>query len=308
MKEAKLSTRKILASSTLDETFWPVAAKAAASMQRARVLRQVPRMATAFGAKVLVKKRRHAASGALIRLEFDERWDDGVYLGLSDQVSDGHLVYVDGVFTHTKNVRDKAKLTDAGTHRDEGGEQPGGPLGFEPEGISPSVSRRRIVGKSAPRVAVLEGHEEAYDDDLVSDRGEMSDLEEDEEEQDLGKNVMPPRVAVLGVRAGHNGGVVIEQSEEVLDPEDYAKEILYEEEEIDEAVVKRLFDLLPNQRFPRVTADSEVIKMRQKAWASGVYRHGGVLGLRNSSKGFPYSTRLINLYIQKKLGLDATCP
>ena len=306
VKEAKLSTRKILASSTLDKSFWPVAAKAAASMQRAPVLRQVPRMATAFGAKVLVKKRRYAASGALIRLEFDERWDDGVYLGLSDQVSDGHLVYVDGVFTHTKNVRDKAKLTDAGTHRDEGGEQPGGPLGFEPEWISTPISKRRIVGKSAPRVAVFEGHEEAYDDDLVSDRGEMSDLEVDEEEQDLCKYVMPPRVAVLDVRAGHNGGGAIEQSEEVLDPEDYAKEILYEEEEIDEAVVKRLFDLLPKQRFPREIADSEVIKMRQKAWASGVYRHGGVLGLRNSSKEFPYSTRLIKLYIQKKLGLDAT--
>ena len=117
VKEVKLATRKILSTSTLDKTFWPVAAKAAASMQRARVLRQVPRMATAFGAKVLVKRRRYAASGALIRLEFDERWTDGVYLGLSDQVSDGHLVYVDGIFTHTKNVKDKAKLVDAGDHR-----------------------------------------------------------------------------------------------------------------------------------------------------------------------------------------------
>ena len=105
VKEVKLTTRKTLASSTLDKTFWPVAAKAAASMQKARVMRQVPRMATAFGAKVLVKKRRYAASGALIRLEFDESWDDGIHLGLSDQVSDGHLVYVDGVFTRTKNVR-----------------------------------------------------------------------------------------------------------------------------------------------------------------------------------------------------------
>ena len=93
VKEVKLTTRNILSTSTLDKTFWPVAAKAAASMQRARVLRQVPRMATTFGAKVLVKKRRYAASGALIRLEFDERWTDGVYLGLSDQVHDGHLVY-----------------------------------------------------------------------------------------------------------------------------------------------------------------------------------------------------------------------
>ena len=78
-----------------------------------------------------------------------------------------------------------------------------------------------------------------------------------------------------------------------------------EEEEIDEAVVKRLFDL-PNQRFPRETEDSGVTKTSQKAWASGAYRHGGVLGLRKSSKEFPYSTRLVNQYIQGELGLSAT--
>ena len=153
--------------------------------------------------------------GALIRLEFDESWDDGIHLGLSDQVSDGHLVYVDGVFTHTKNVKDKTKLADAGEHRDEGGEDLGGPLGFEPEESSPSVARRRIIGKSAPRVAVFEGHGDVYDDDLVSDQGEMSDLEEYAEELDLGKDVMAPRAAALGVPTRYSGEVVMKEREEV---------------------------------------------------------------------------------------------
>ena len=83
VKELKLRTRKLLSTSGLEKPFWPVAAKAVASIQRARVLRQVPKMITSFWSKVLVKKRRYAASGALIRLEFEERWSDGLYLGLS---------------------------------------------------------------------------------------------------------------------------------------------------------------------------------------------------------------------------------
>ncbi|OLP89078.1 hypothetical protein AK812_SmicGene29497 [Symbiodinium microadriaticum] len=61
VKELKLRTRKTLSTSGLEKPFWPVAAKAVASMQRARVLRQVPKMITSFGSKVLVKKRRYAA-------------------------------------------------------------------------------------------------------------------------------------------------------------------------------------------------------------------------------------------------------
>ena len=44
VKELKLRTRKTLSTSGLEKPFWPVAAKAVASMQRARVLRQVPKM------------------------------------------------------------------------------------------------------------------------------------------------------------------------------------------------------------------------------------------------------------------------
>ena len=306
VKEVKLTTRKILSTSTLDKTFWPVAAKAAASMQRARILRQVPRMATAFGAKVLVKRRRYAASGALIRLEFDERWTDGVYLGLSDQVHDGHLVYVDGIFTHTKNVKDKAKLVDAGDHRDELGKGPEGLLGFEPEGGSSPMARRRIVGKSAPRVAALEGQREVYDDDLIVDLGETSDLEEEAEQLEVCLDVLSPRVACLGTssRVGEveqRGG-----QDNEMNPEDYAKEILYEEEDVDEEMIKRLFELLPSQQFARESTETSEGEMHPKAWASGAYRHGGVLGIRNSSKEFPYATRVVNQFIRTHLGEDAT--
>ena len=149
VKELKLRTRKILSMSGLEKPLWPVAAKAVASIQRARVLRQVPKMNASFGSKVLVKKRRYAASGALIRLEFEERWSEGLYLGLSDQVADGHLVYVDGTFTHTRSVRDKAKLVDAGEHQQDEDQEM---LVLE-DGQDPPARRLRIHGKSAPRIA-----------------------------------------------------------------------------------------------------------------------------------------------------------
>ena len=67
-------------------------------------------------------------------------------------------------------------------------------------------------------------------------------------------------------------------------------------------VVKRLFDLLPNQRFARKIEDPGETEITSKAWASGACRHGGVLGFRNSSEEFPNSSRLVNQYIRNRLG------
>ncbi|CAE7222038.1 GIP [Symbiodinium sp. CCMP2456] len=314
VKEVKLTTRKILSSSTLDKAFWPVAARAAASIQRARVLQQVPRMVTGFGAKVLVKKRRYAASGALIRLEFDERWAEGIYLGLSDQVSNGHRVYVDGIFTRTKNVKDKAKLVDAGDEGRDDGEKR---MGDEPE---LPRARRRIVGKSTPRVATLDRRVDlgVYDDDLPEDQEEPGvyddDLQDDQDESGEDDGLvntaesaveeahLPPRVAALDQgRAEAQTGQM-----EFIDPEDYAKEIIYNEDDVNEDVIERLFELLPSQGLPRQTEDCGASGLSPKAWASGVYRHGGVLGVRNSPKEFPYSTRLVNQFIRGVLGESAT--
>ena len=117
-----------------------------------------------------------------------------------------------------------------------------------------------------------------YDDDLM---GETSDLEEEAEQQDLSIDVLFPRVACLGTspREGE-----LEQGvgqDNGVNPEDYAKEILYEEEEIDERMIKRLFELLPSQQFARESTGTSEGETRPKAWASGAYRHGGVLGIRN---------------------------
>ena len=62
---------------------------------------------------------------------------------------------------------------------------------------------------------MFEGHGDVYDDDLVSDQGEMSDLEEYAEELDLGKDVMAPRAAALGVPTRYSGEVVMKEREEV---------------------------------------------------------------------------------------------
>ncbi|CAE7586293.1 unnamed protein product [Symbiodinium sp. CCMP2456] len=303
VKELKLSTRKILSTSGLDKGFWPVAAKAAASTQRARVLRQVSRMMTSFGAKVLVKKRRYAASGALITLEFDERWSEGSYLGLSDQVANGHLVYVDGIFTHTRSVRDKAKLVDAAEDylKDDAGT-----LEFEGD-AEPPLRKRRIHGKSSPRVAVLDGEFglELCDDEIPSDYEEDFDAAKTPREQ---VQDVRPRVAVLSqpMNSGPYDDDVQSDQEDLQNPEDYAKEIIYSEEDVTEEVIEKLFELLPNQRLPRQTEDHGSEGLPPKAWASGVYRHGGVLGVRNSSKEFPYATRLVNQFIRTVLGESVT--
>ncbi|CAE7777622.1 GIP, partial [Symbiodinium necroappetens] len=187
----------------------------------------------------------------------------------------------------------------AGTSDDSGVWRKG--LGEEEE-----VCGFRIVGKSAPRVAVMERSSEfgIYEDDLPSDEEVLCD---DEDLGDGTQGVMieespVPRVAVLG----SNRGETQDGHEDSMDPEEYAKEIIYNEDNVDEEVIKRLFELLPNQRLPRQTEDCGASGLPPKAWASGVYRHGGVLGVRKSSREFPYSTRLVNQFIREVLGDSTT--
>ena len=58
------------------------------------------------------KKKKYADKRLPLRMEFEPRWREGIYMGLSDQVDEGHLVYVDGTFLHTKNVRPAKDLVD----------------------------------------------------------------------------------------------------------------------------------------------------------------------------------------------------
>ena len=225
-------------------------------------------------------------------------------------MADGHLVYVDGTFTHTRSVRDKSKLVDAGEHQqDEDQEMP-----VLEDGHDPPARRLRIHGKSAPRIAAIgsdpddvgdlsgrghspglehheggpkgRGHSPDHDDssngvednravrapwaavwngNLVTERYE-DELPSDYEESS-------PRIAVLEHNPDHESD---EDGDQTRDPEVYAQSVLKQALKVDESVVEHLFELLPNQRISRKIDDCEHAGLPPKAWASGVYRHGGV--------------------------------
>ena len=132
----KQRARTLLLSAELPQHLWPSALSAAASMQRGDVLGFEPTLAAPFGAKVLVRKRQ--LEGPKLE-DLAPKWVSGKYVGLSDSLSKGHLVYVkddDGErFIHTLHVR-------AGLHDP-------GPVPGEFEAPLPDPPDRRVRGKSA---------------------------------------------------------------------------------------------------------------------------------------------------------------
>ena len=67
----------------------------AAAMQRATALGMETKVAAPFGARVLVRKREHGGSAEPGKPDdLAPRWVEGKYLGLSDTVRRGHIIYV----------------------------------------------------------------------------------------------------------------------------------------------------------------------------------------------------------------------
>ena len=89
--------------------------------QRSDVLGFTTKVAAPFGAKVLVKQKPYDERGTIAKPDnLKSQWLDGKYLGLSDIIPHGHLVYVDGersMFIHTMHVR--ARLHDPGPPAEE---------------------------------------------------------------------------------------------------------------------------------------------------------------------------------------------
>ena len=259
IKTIKQRARTALASAGLDLKFWPCAAEAVAAQQRAKALSQVSKLATTFGAKVMVKRRAFASGGKTVRREFEPRWVEGVYLGLSNSVDDGHLVYAEDSFLHTKNVKPKAALVDPGPPEVEPGDGVFESLapheGDEPCRGGDGSVRRRLTGKGPPRMARA-----------VS--GELVEVEQ------------------------HGGDAVSEA-------EAFAREVLYEEWEITSEIVEELFELLPGDPPPRKCEERPGEDMEEeKAWSSGAFIRGGIGGLRANTRKFPYVTRVINRFIE----------
>ncbi|CAE7231746.1 RE2 [Symbiodinium sp. CCMP2456] len=132
----KQRARTLLLSAKLPQQLWPMAVSTAATMQRSDVLGFEPLLAAPFGTKVTVRKRQ--MEGPKLD-DLAPRWVTGTYVGRSDSLHKGHLVYVkdeDGErFVHTLHVR--SSLHDPGPVEGE-------LVADEPEGPS-----RRVRGKSA---------------------------------------------------------------------------------------------------------------------------------------------------------------
>ena len=91
----KQRARTLLIGAKLPQRLWPQAVTMAAATQRATALGMEIKMAAPFGARVLVRKREYGGSAEPGKPDdLAPRWVEGKYLGLSDTVRRGHIIYV----------------------------------------------------------------------------------------------------------------------------------------------------------------------------------------------------------------------
>ena len=151
--------RTLLTSSRLPTRLWPTAVEAATSTQRARVLGWQHKMLAPYGSTVHVKQKAFDSSGPRRRERaFESKWFKGTYVGLSNILENGHVIYIPGVgdakekFIHTLHAR--KKLVDPGPPPDE----------IEALDIGIVKPRRRLMSKTPiagveMRMAMLEKQE-----------------------------------------------------------------------------------------------------------------------------------------------------
>ncbi|CAE7691320.1 GIP [Symbiodinium sp. CCMP2592] len=111
--------RTLLMASGLPVRLWPTAVEAATACQRARVLGWKQKMLVPYGSVVHVKQKAFDSSGPRRRERaFESKWFRGIYVGLSNILDNGHVIYVPGTkdtkekFVHTLHAR--KKLVDPG--------------------------------------------------------------------------------------------------------------------------------------------------------------------------------------------------
>ena len=139
----KQRARVLLHGARLPPDLWPYAASTAAVQQRARALGFEARLAAPFGSRVHVRQKAYDEKGTVLRPDnLRVQWLEGRYLGLSDVLPRGHLIYVEGekpMFFHTLHVR--PHLVDPGPPEEE---------------FAVDLVPRRIRGKRPPDAVVAE--------------------------------------------------------------------------------------------------------------------------------------------------------
>ncbi|CAE7189850.1 unnamed protein product, partial [Symbiodinium sp. CCMP2456] len=116
--------RTLLVGARMPTKLWPTAVEAATATQRASVLGWKSKLMAPYGAPVHIKQKVFDSSGPRRRERaFESRWLKGYYMGLSNLLDDGHVIYVPGTeggkekFIHTFHVR--TKLQDPGPPEQE---------------------------------------------------------------------------------------------------------------------------------------------------------------------------------------------
>ncbi|CAE7325391.1 unnamed protein product [Symbiodinium sp. KB8] len=89
--------RTLLIGAGLPTELWTAAIEAATTIQRSKILAWNQKMLAPFGAPVCVKQKAFDSSGPRRRERaFETRWETGRYIGLSNLLDGGHVVFVPG--------------------------------------------------------------------------------------------------------------------------------------------------------------------------------------------------------------------
>ena len=163
----KDKARTLLMSARVPIKLWPTAVETAAAMQRARILQWRSKLVAPYGATVHIKKKVFDSQGPRRREKaFESRWREGKYMGLSNLMEDGHVIYVPEdreekeKFFHTFHLR--TSLHDPG------------PPGQEVVMDEPPKPRRRLSVKTPEKDVVMRAMGLPKDElrDLVNGRAE----------------------------------------------------------------------------------------------------------------------------------------
>ncbi|CAE7317847.1 GIP [Symbiodinium sp. KB8] len=272
VKFFKRRARQLLITSSAEARDWPLAAQHAAELHWRAMMPPDGRPRDplpAFGQEVWYKIKSYAGSkekkvvGPLPDLP--PRWRKASYRGVAPDVPGGHvLCRQDGGLVIAKGIRMDV---------------------VEPErlGLLPPVAAVVPAEEEIPPERRLrtkaKGVEEITDQDL-EDIFDIDKRELIEAPPALSKAVTEP--------------------EKLHPAETYALEILTKSvngELVKPNQIHHLLNLLPEEPFPRHEGGQD--KGAKKAWSTGVFIHGGVAGLKRSTKSFPSTTKVINAYVKQ---------
>ena len=202
VKYVKQRARTLLHGAKLPQRLWPQAVAMAAAAQRATALGYETKLAAPFGARVLVRKREYGGSAEPGKPDdLAPRWVEGSYLGLSETVRRGHVIYVvdkeTEKFIHTVHVRTdlvEPEITDI------------------VEAELPGPPSRRLRSKAAGSgdvVSISKAQTVVSDDDLRAQTEALKDSWSQEEAENLCVQIalmLGPNEKIFG--AFRHGGAV----------------------------------------------------------------------------------------------------